>query len=75
MSVSSPSAEQGRGTGWVVAQFALMAAIAGSWLLPPRPPGWLVAAGLCLAAASAGFAGWAFRTLGVGQARFAIGRG
>jgi protein-S-isoprenylcysteine O-methyltransferase Ste14 len=64
MSVSSPSAEQGRGTGWVVAQFALMAAIAGSWLLPPRPPGWLVAVGLCLAAAGAGFAGWAFRTLG-----------
>jgi protein-S-isoprenylcysteine O-methyltransferase Ste14 len=58
----------GRGSGWVVAQFALMAAIVASGVLPP---GWpesagraRVALGILLIAAGTGFAYAAGRKLG-----------
>jgi protein-S-isoprenylcysteine O-methyltransferase Ste14 len=59
---------RGRGGGWVVAQFVLMAAVLGAGLLPPAwPPGAqraLTIVGAVLAAAGIVFAVWAGRTLG-----------
>ena len=58
----------GRGSGWVVAQFALMAAIAGSGAVPPGWPASTgsarIAFGALLIAAGAAFALWAARSLG-----------
>src|SRR4051812_49629180 len=53
---------------WVVAQFALMAAIAAAWLLPPRWPDSiahpLIVLGIVLAVLGVGLAMWAYRSLG-----------
>ena len=58
----------GRGSGWVVAQFALIAAIVASGVLPPGWPETMgrvrIALGILLISAGAGFAFWAGRTLG-----------
>jgi len=58
----------GRGGGWVVAQFALMAVIVAAAGLGPRWPEaartWLVAVGVPLILAGGAFAVWAARTLG-----------
>ncbi len=58
----------GRGSGWVVAQFALMAAIVASGVLPPDWPDARGRAravlGILLIAAGTGFAFWAARRLG-----------
>lgn len=58
----------GRGTGWVVAQFALMAAVVVAGLLPPDWPDSaqrvLFVVGAVLAIAGCAFAVWAGRTLG-----------
>ena len=61
-------ATAGRGSGWVVAQFALMAVIIAAGLLPP---GWpaaarnvLTAIGAVLAVAGIAFAVWAAQSLG-----------
>jgi protein-S-isoprenylcysteine O-methyltransferase Ste14 len=58
----------GRGTGWVVAQFTLMAAIMVAGFVPPHLPdkghGAASAIGAVLAVAGAAFAVWASRTLG-----------
>ena len=58
----------GRGSGWVVAQFVLMAAIVASGALPPDWPGSLSRAravfGILLIAGGVGFGFWAGRTLG-----------
>ena len=66
MPVPVPSA--GRGTGWVVAQFALMAAIIAAGFVPPdwpedaqRP---LSVVGAILAVAGLAFAVWSGRALG-----------
>jgi protein-S-isoprenylcysteine O-methyltransferase Ste14 len=57
-----------RGTGWVVAQFALMAAALLARLVPPRWPSSLQPAlglaGLVLGVAGLALAVWAARTLG-----------
>jgi protein-S-isoprenylcysteine O-methyltransferase Ste14 len=59
---------RGRGGGWVVAQFVLMAAVLGGGLLPPAWPDGaqraLTIAGAALAAAGLVFAVWGGRTLG-----------
>jgi protein-S-isoprenylcysteine O-methyltransferase Ste14 len=61
---------------WVVAQFALMAAIAASWLVPPRfPDGPLDIAGIALAIAGAALALWAYRALGAAFTPFPQPRG
>ena len=66
MPVPVPSA--GRGTGWVVAQFALMAAIIAAGFVPPDWPGEahevLSGVGAVLAIAGLAFAMWASRALG-----------
>ena len=63
MPASSPSAS--RGTGWVVAQFALIALIAASWLSPPHVHSiWLHRIGVALALAGLAIALWASRELG-----------
>ena len=58
----------GRGTGWVVAQFVLMALILAAGFLPPHWPDGaqtaLAVAAVVLAFGGAGFAIWAGRTLG-----------
>jgi protein-S-isoprenylcysteine O-methyltransferase Ste14 len=58
----------GRGTGWVVAQFALMAAIMAAGFVPPDWPEEshhaLSVVGAVLAVAGGAFAVWASRTLG-----------
>ena len=58
----------GRGTGWVVAQFTLMAAILVAGLVPPHWPreGHFAtsAVGAVLVVAGAGLAVWASRSLG-----------
>jgi protein-S-isoprenylcysteine O-methyltransferase Ste14 len=58
----------GRGTGWVVAQFTLMAAIMVAGFVPPHWPdeghGAASTIGAVLAVAGAAFAVWASRTLG-----------
>lgn len=57
-----------RGTGWVVAQFALIAALLAAALVPPDWPrgqrGILSVAGAALAVVGLAFATWAARTLG-----------
>jgi protein-S-isoprenylcysteine O-methyltransferase Ste14 len=54
-----------RGTPWVVVQFALIAAVAVSWLAPPRVESTaLHAIGLALVAAGVGLFIWAYRALG-----------
>jgi protein-S-isoprenylcysteine O-methyltransferase Ste14 len=57
-----------RGGIWVLTQFAVIAAIAAAWFLPPswpeevqRPLG---IAGVVLAVAGVGLVGWAYRSLG-----------
>ena len=66
MPVPVPSA--GRGTGWVVSQFVLMAAIIAAGFVPPDwPADWhqvLSAIGAVLAIVGGAFAVWAGRTLG-----------
>jgi protein-S-isoprenylcysteine O-methyltransferase Ste14 len=63
-----PVASAGRGRGWVVAQFALMAAIMAAGFLPPHWPEeahhTLSVVGAVLAIAGGAFAVWASRTLG-----------
>lgn len=58
----------GRGSGWVVAQFVLMAAIVVGGVLPPEWPDSMsrarIALGALLIAAGGGFAAWAGRSLG-----------
>ena len=58
----------GRGTGWVVSQFVLMAAIVAAGLVPPDWPTdahrALSVAGAVLAVAGCVFAVWAGRSLG-----------
>jgi protein-S-isoprenylcysteine O-methyltransferase Ste14 len=58
----------GRGTGWVVAQFVLMAVVLAGGLLPPAWPDGAQSAlslvGAALAVAGIGLAVWAGRTLG-----------
>ncbi len=58
----------GRGTGWVVAQFTLMAAIMVAGFVPPHWPdeghNAASAVGAVLAVAGAAFAVWASRSLG-----------
>ncbi len=58
----------GRGTGWVVSQFLLIALIVASGFLPPDWPAGahrpLTAAGAVLALFGGAFAVWAARTLG-----------
>ena len=58
----------GRGTGWVVAQFTLMAAIMVAGLVPPHWPGEghdaASAVGAVLVVAGAALAVWASRCLG-----------
>jgi protein-S-isoprenylcysteine O-methyltransferase Ste14 len=59
-----PAAE-GRGGSWVVAQFAVIAAIAALWLAPVRPPSPAgPAIGLVLTAAGLALAGSAYRAMG-----------
>jgi protein-S-isoprenylcysteine O-methyltransferase Ste14 len=57
-----------RGTGWVVAQFALIAAVFAAALVPPAWPesarGALSLVGIVLAVSGAAVAIWAARTLG-----------
>jgi protein-S-isoprenylcysteine O-methyltransferase Ste14 len=61
---------------FVVAQFLLMAAIVGSWLVPPRvPDGALDVAGAALAAAGVALAFWAYRALGPAFTPFPEPRG
>ena len=64
----SEPAAAGRGVGWVVTQFALMAAIIAAGLLPPDWPAGarnqLAATGAVLAVAGIAFAVWAARSLG-----------
>ena len=59
---------RGRGGGWVVAQFVLMAAVLGAGLLPPAWPDAaqrvLTIAGAVLVAAGIAFSIWAGRALG-----------
>lgn len=58
----------GRGTGWVVGQFALMACVLAAGLLPPEwPDGASAVLGIAAAVLAAGgvaFAVWAGRALG-----------
>lgn len=58
----------GRGSGWVVTQFALMAAIIAAGFVPPQWPTGardaLTAIGAVLAIAGIAFAVWAARSLG-----------
>ena len=54
----------GRGAGWVVAQFVLMAVILALGALPPVWPGWVRVAGFALILCGIGGAVWAGRTLG-----------
>ena len=58
------SSSSDRGGTWVVAQFALMAAILVLGVFPPVWPDWVRAAGLLLILAGLGFGVWAGRTLG-----------
>ncbi len=67
-SSSSPEPRAGRGAGWVITQFTLMAAIVAAGFVPP---GWPDAAttglrviGGVLAASGIAFAVWAARSLG-----------
>ena len=65
---ASSTSPESRGGGWVVAQFALMAVIAATWLLPPAWPdavaGPLRVVGLVLAGLGVALVVWASRTLG-----------
>jgi protein-S-isoprenylcysteine O-methyltransferase Ste14 len=61
---------------WVVAQSALMVAIAVSWLIPPRfPDGVLDLLGGALALAGFALAAWAYRALGAAFSPFPEPRG
>jgi protein-S-isoprenylcysteine O-methyltransferase Ste14 len=54
----------GKGAGWVVAQFALMAMILVLGIFPPVWPEWVRIAGLPILLAGLGLGYWAGRTLG-----------
>ena len=54
----------GRGGGWVVGQFLLMAAILVLGAVPPTWPGWVRLAGVPVLLGGLAFAIWAGRTLG-----------
>jgi protein-S-isoprenylcysteine O-methyltransferase Ste14 len=54
----------GKGGGWVVTQFALMAAILVLGIFPPVWPEWVRIAGLPIMLAGLGLGYWAGRTLG-----------
>lgn len=65
----------GRGGGWVVLQFALMAVIAAGWLLPGRPDSLVLhAVGVTLAALGLLLFAWAYRTLGRSFTPFPVPR-
>jgi protein-S-isoprenylcysteine O-methyltransferase Ste14 len=65
----------GRGGGWVVLQFALMAVIAVGWLLPGRAGSPVVrAVGLALGLLGLALFGWAYRTLGRSFTPFPVPR-
>jgi protein-S-isoprenylcysteine O-methyltransferase Ste14 len=61
-------ASDGRGGGWVVAQFALILLVVAATVVPPEWPGRargaLLVAGAVLALGGAGIAVWAARSLG-----------
>lgn len=54
----------GRGGGWVVAQFVLMAVILALGAFPPVWPDWVRIAGFPVILGGLGFGVWAVRTLG-----------
>jgi protein-S-isoprenylcysteine O-methyltransferase Ste14 len=54
----------GKGGGWVVGQFLLMAAILVLGAVPPVWPGWLRIAGVLVLLGGLAFAIWAGRSLG-----------
>jgi protein-S-isoprenylcysteine O-methyltransferase Ste14 len=54
----------GRGSGWVVAQFALMAVILCLGAVPPIWPDWVRALGIVVTLAGAALGVWAGRTMG-----------
>ena len=58
------SLRSGKGAGWVVAQFLLMAVILALGVFPPIWPEWVRIAGFLLLLCGLGFAIWAGRTLG-----------
>jgi protein-S-isoprenylcysteine O-methyltransferase Ste14 len=58
------SSSSGRGGGWVVAQFLLMAAILALGVVPPIWPDWLRLTGFLLLLGGLAFGIWAGRTLG-----------
>ena len=58
------SSSSGRGAGWVVAQFVLMAVILVLGAFPPIWPDWVRIAGFPLILGGIGFGIWAGRTLG-----------
>lgn len=58
------SSRSGKGVGWVVGQFLLMAAILVLGAVPPVWPDWLRIAGLPVLLGGLAFAIWAGRTLG-----------
>jgi protein-S-isoprenylcysteine O-methyltransferase Ste14 len=73
-SSSSPEPAAGRGSGWVVTQFILMAAIIAAGFLPPDWPegaqNALTAIGAALAVVGITFAIWAARSLGASLTPF-----
>jgi len=58
------SSRSGKGVGWVVTQFLLMAVILVLGAVPPIWPDWLRIAGFPVVLAGLAFAIWAGRTLG-----------
>jgi protein-S-isoprenylcysteine O-methyltransferase Ste14 len=64
-----------RGGGWVVLQFALIAVVAASWLLPGRPGSHILRAiGIALALLGLLLSTWASRTLGRSFTPFPVPR-
>ena len=70
-SVEDPGSARGRGLGWVVTQFVLIAAVILAGFVPPDWPdsvqGVLSAIGTVLAVAGGAFAVWAARRLSHGR--------
>ena len=61
---SSPSAEESRGTHWVLLQFAAMGLVLLVSGLPPRTPTWVSLSGLIFVAAGAAWFALGLRALG-----------
>ncbi len=64
MTPASSSSPEGRGGGWVAAQFVLIAAVLAAGVVGPRWPDAFRGAGIPLALAGLGVAVWAGRALG-----------